>query len=390
MRINSNYTSDISILLNSIDEKTIFLSSWNKDNDLLDFPLSKVQSYNYLTKNEINTYFFSDEFMSLKRQIISDNIDFQKNGISTNNFTFVSNGTIAALLCLLTIFKEKRKIKALLLSPIYYIYINILNDLGGDIFVQSGYNINFSEICAEIEREKINLVIINNPLFGTGKCISKKILVSIQKLLLQNQGYLLVDNIYNGLKWYEKASINDFNLYQTLNLYNNFIITESLAKNLYLNGIKHCSIFSNAEYIKKIEENSVYLCGSLAASQYKFIEKLYSKNEHEFVIGQLDKNIEYAKNTYDLLLSILTKSDFFISKCESGGYCLLGIPRKYFTSNDNNLIALEILARTNILTLPHDRYLFELKHYYCFRVNLMIERNTIFYALTKLQNSFNI
>lgn len=389
MRINSNYTSDISILLKSAGKETIFLSSWNKDSDLLDFPLSKAKLYNCLNKNEINKYFFSDEFFNLKCQIISDNIDFDKNAISANNFTFVSNGTIAALLCLLTIFKEKRKIKALLLSPIYYIYINILKDLGGDIFVQPGYNIDLNKISNEINAEKINLVIVNNPLFGTGECISRKVLASIQKLLLKNEGFLLIDNIYNGLKWNEKASKNDFKLFKTLNSYNNFVITESLSKNLYLNGIKHCSIFSNTEYIKKIEENSVYLCGSITASQYKFIERLYSRNEHQFVIEQLNKNVEYAKKTYNFILSILIKSDFFISKCESGGYCLLGIPRKYFDSNDDISIALEILARTNILTLPHDRYLFNLKPYYCFRVNLMTERNILFHALNKLQKSFN-
>ena len=74
-------------------------------------------------------------------------------------------------------------------------------------------------------------------------CISNSDIKIIQLALLKTNGYILIDNIYNGLKWNNNILLNDFKLYNELSYYNNYVILESLAKNLFLNGIKHCAIF---------------------------------------------------------------------------------------------------------------------------------------------------
>lgn len=389
MKLSSTYTSDISKLISLANKNTIFLSSWDKDKDILPFPISKIDEYNTLFSNEINKYFFSDELKHLKEAIFIENIDFKRSHILSNNFTFVSNGTTAALLCILTILKEKQFLRVLLLSPIYYIYVDILKILGADIFVESGYCLNYNKIDTEIKSHKINLVIINNPLFGTGLCIPREMLAKIQISLSENSGCLLIDNIYNGLKWNEDITLNDFKLYESLSVSDNYIILESLAKNLYLNGIKHCILFSTNNWITKLENNSVFLCGSITAQQVKFIQKLYSKKEHQFVLSQLSKSVEYAKNNYDFLISLLSKSNFWLGECQSGTYCLLGIPNNQFAKQDYTSNAIEILKKANILTLPHDRYLFTKSNYYCFRINLMTDKNVLFEAIKNLQKCFD-
>ena len=153
----------------------------------------------------------------------------------------------------------------------------------------------------------------------------------------------MIDNIYNGLKWEQTASLNDFELYNKVSCYHNFIILESLAKNLFLNGIKHCSIFSSSEWIDKIEKNSVLFFGSITAQQYNYIQKLYSQNERSFIMQQLTQNIDYAQNNYYLLFSMLTNKKIYVSNCVSGIYCLFGIPRSKFNSQNDLSIAKEIL-----------------------------------------------
>ena len=317
MKIGSNFSSDISMLMSLINSDTIFLSTWNKEEDILPFSTSRVFEYNKMFESQINHYFFSDELEKLKENIIINNIEFEKNQISSQNFTFVSNGTTAALLSILTILKEQKSLRVLLLSPIYYIYIEILKILDVDIFALPANNINDEDILTNIKKEKINLVILNNPLFGTGICIQNRIIVDIQKSLLENNGCLLIDNIYNGLKWEGENFLNDFHLYKTICNNDNFIIMESLAKSLYLNGIKHCSLVSSEKWIEKLEKNSVYLCGSITAQQFNFIEKLYSKSEHQYIISQLNKNIEYVKENYNFLISLLSKSDFWLGDCKA-------------------------------------------------------------------------
>lgn len=76
-----------------------------------------------------------------------------------------------------------------------------------------------------------------------------------------------------------------------------------------------------------------------------------------------------------------------LSNCESGTYCLLGIPRKIFNAQDDLLIAQEIMQKCNILTLPHDRYLYYNEQYYCFRINLMIDQQTLLILLAHYKNA---
>lgn len=68
---------------------------------------------------------------------------------------FMSNGTLAAWLCILTILNEKKNLNVLLLSPIYYIYIEILKHLDAKIYVESAYDINYAKI-ASIIKSKAN------------------------------------------------------------------------------------------------------------------------------------------------------------------------------------------------------------------------------------------
>lgn len=105
MRICSDYSSDISTLIGLKGNDTLFISTWNKDEEILPFPENKVTEYNKLHQYEVNQYFFSDEFINLKENIVSENIEFKKYRISSSNFMFMSNGTLAAWLCILTILK---------------------------------------------------------------------------------------------------------------------------------------------------------------------------------------------------------------------------------------------------------------------------------------------
>lgn len=390
MKLSSDYSSDISSLLNMKKNDSLFISTWDKDEEVLPFPFTKIKEYNKLDCHQANKYFFSDEFLDLKNYILSENIEFKKNNIASSNFTFVSNGTIAAWLSILTILKEKKHIRALLLSPVYYIYIEILKQLNIDIYVESAYNTNFDSINSTIVSQEINLVIINNPLFGTGTCIPYQKIKSIQAVLSKTGGCILIDNIYNGLKWKSKISLNDFELYNSMFRYDNFIILESLSKNLFLNGIKHCSIFAHSKWINNLEKNSVYFCGSITAQQYNYIQRLYSQKEHSFIITQLTQNVNYAKKNYYLLLSMLSGKNVCVSHCISGGYCLLGIPKNKFNAQNDLLIAQEILQKCNVLTLPHDRYLYSNHEFYCFRINLMIKSDLLYKTIDALQTCFNI
>lgn len=78
MKLSSDYSSDISSLLNMKKNDSLFISTWDKDEEVLPFPFTKIKEYNKLDCHQANKYFFSDEFLDLKNYILSENIEFKK------------------------------------------------------------------------------------------------------------------------------------------------------------------------------------------------------------------------------------------------------------------------------------------------------------------------
>ena len=69
MKLNSNYSSDISSLLDIKRNDSIFISTWNKDEEINPFPNAKIIEYNQLNSIKSVIIIFSDEFLDLKKYI---------------------------------------------------------------------------------------------------------------------------------------------------------------------------------------------------------------------------------------------------------------------------------------------------------------------------------
>ena len=76
MKLNSDYSSDISSLLNEQRKDTLFISTWDKDEEILPFPSKKIAMYGKIESDQASKYFFSDELFDLKKYILSENGEF--------------------------------------------------------------------------------------------------------------------------------------------------------------------------------------------------------------------------------------------------------------------------------------------------------------------------
>ena len=54
MKLNSNYSSDISSLLDIKRNDSIFISTWNKDEEINPFPNAKIIEYNQLNSSQVS------------------------------------------------------------------------------------------------------------------------------------------------------------------------------------------------------------------------------------------------------------------------------------------------------------------------------------------------
>ena len=133
MKLSTSFDTSINRLLTLQNENTLFLSTWNKGTDHLEFSDAviwpAVKQYSKL-KNE---YFFSDELSEFKRSLVLNGV-FPLSDSELDCIGIFSNGTSAAMLALMSIKEIVSSLRAILIAPTYFTYVKILRDLDSDIY----------------------------------------------------------------------------------------------------------------------------------------------------------------------------------------------------------------------------------------------------------------
>lgn len=389
MILQQNFNTSIHELLEYVNKDTFFVSDWNKENDILNFNIDKFHIRTEYHK-EKNTYFFSDEFQILKKEFAPSILYNNKyNYICPNRFSIVSNCTIASFLGLYYISRRVKKVNALILSPTYFSYIHVLQDMDANIHYIECYDREDKTIIDEVKdniiNNSINIIIATEPLFGTGVSLSEKLFTNINNICNQNNVYFLIDYTYGGMKW-EDYNCEQDNFFINLTNSKYTILIMSICKRVFLNGIKHGIVIAAPEIIREIEEISVYIAGCLSEQQVLLYKQLYNVNNRNYLIETINSNNIHYKSNFELIKTLLNNTTFDISLCNCGYFCLIGIPKN--TNNKNISIAKNILSTTNILTIPHDRYIFNCNNNYYFRVNLAVSQEKLIPVLHNLLQTY--
>lgn len=390
MKLPNNHNTNIDdlILKSEIIDNSFFLSDWNKPSYLPEFnPYISATAMREAFKNS-SKYFFMDELKELK-QIFSNEIVLTENiDISFSNFTIASNGTTSALL-VIQVLNKHTQIRPILLTPIYFSYINLLKDMNIDIeyfpiVFKGKINIDYQALIKLIAQTNSNLLIINDPVFGVGLEITQEIYSNLINICEKCHVTLLVDYVYGGMEWYHQISLLNHYLISQINKKCQIIYIDSVSKRLFINGIKNSLIFADSSLISEIESFSVYSVGCLTSLQISYFKQIYNSHNYNDVINEIQKNIIIAKENYEILSALVSFTDLFLSTCNSGYYCLIYIPISFFKSTNYIDIANEILSSLKILTIPHDRYLYVEHQYYCCRINLILNKNDLLLSINKL------
>lgn len=398
MKLDNNYDSKIGNLFpKNKPNDYFFISDWDLHN--ADFSIDSAFFYSKLyakANYSINDYFFINERFKEKSWLINNcdlTLEKQNNKI---DFSIFPNGTTAAD-TIIQILNKDNKMIPLLISPVYFTYIDILKDNNCMINYypilssQGQYKFNINDIIKLIVQEKINMIIITYPIFGSGITID---IMDLKQLLQTSKKYninILIDYIYGDLEWNNNLQILPKTIINDIN--ENTVLLTSLSKNLFLNGAKTCLVFSNSELIKKIEKASVYKIGSMSQSQLEVFKLIYNKENKTMVLNILKKIRTHVQHNYEQIKSLCSSSSkgLLITECKSGIFCLLGIPKSLFEINKtDDDISKIIMEKSNILTIPHSRYLMCSSSYYWFRVNLSYSQELLIPQIYKLlQIDFN-
>lgn len=276
MRLPSLFDTSINHLLAFQNDNTIFLSTWNKGNDHLEFSdaviLSAIKQYSKF-KNE---YFFSDELFQYKRNLVFNKF-FPLSESKLDYIGIFSNGTSAAMLALMSIKEIVSQIRAILIVPTYFTYIKILQDLDSDIYYfpieidGSLAQLPINSIKECITYYKINLLVLTIPLFGTGLSPTKAQIEELCSICKNAHCYLLIDYLYGGMEWFKHNTIENEWLWGLCLKNAHIIFIESMSKRVFLNGIKSAIAGASMDLIRQMELKSVHLAGSLSYIQVEIL-----------------------------------------------------------------------------------------------------------------------
>lgn len=368
--------------LNHNDE-VIFLSNWDVSVDVKPY---RLIFYNYPINEQFNSYYYWTDEQGYALYFS----DFYKNSynktLNSESFLIGNNGTSSIMLSLLAL-TELNIERVLVFTPIYFSTLNLLEMLNMHVFrydlsITNDFQINMDALETFIKKNKIEVLFITDPIFGTGVEHNLDFYRKLSELTLKYNLWNIVDYVYGGMLWNEDNCIFNSKSDYIINNLRNTIFIESISKRLFINGIKFSLVFSEKTIIKKIKRLSIYTTGSMCLNQLETYRKIYDLNNIDDINNIINNNKEHALKTYNKIVSFLVGEKCITSKCNSSFFIIIGIPKTKY-ENDIN-IALNFVKNKGVLTIPHSRYLLESEKYYFFRVNLLQNIELLFEGLSRI------
>lgn len=366
----------------------IFLSDWDSDYNSIHMPnlafnnacLADVQKYYFWTDEEGYRASFQSFFSNQFSQTILK-----------ERFTIGSNGTSSVMLTL-TALKEAGKNRALILTPIYFSTLNLLDELNYDVVEYrlsaiNNFTIQMDVLEDSIIKRDIDTLIITNPLFGSGIEIGVETIKTIAQICNTHNVCLVMDYVYGGMPWEcENPAYYIFHypVYQAVSLAEQHVFIESISKRVFLNGAKFALVFSSSSIMRRILRLSVFMVGSMAQQQVSLVPQIYSAGAIPALASLISDNAQIAHNRYRMIKTILADSHINISNANCGYFALISMPSRACV-NDTTF-AIDMLEKTGVLTTPHSRYLYIENGLYSFRVNLLLDQQKLIEGITRLRN----
>lgn len=362
-------------------KKPLFISNWVP---LEDDILSVEFTNNFDESINEHSYLYSIDDFGYKQYFN----DFYRNSYTDDppHFSLFSNATIALYLVFKKLVLSNIK-NILAFSPCYFTSDSALQSLNFHVTYYSlirTEDLNYDKLLYVIKKQNIQAILITDPIYGTGVDIELDFYISLMKLCNRFNLSLIIDYAYGNMSWNSIDHIFNYTLLKELRKHNiNYFLVDSLPKRLFLNGNKFALLFSNKSNIDEIEQLSIFIEGSIMENQFKKYMECYDINNSTTINGIINNYCAVASKRYRLLRTFITDCDIKISKAKSGIFVLMGIPRKISPSKDLEF-AKKLIANKGIFLIPHSRYKLIDNQYFYFKVNLLINPEELFEAISKI------
>ncbi|MFX1446448.1 MAG: pyridoxal phosphate-dependent aminotransferase [Promethearchaeota archaeon] len=206
----------------------------------------------------------------------------------------------------------------------------------------SDFSLNIEQINASIT-DKTKAILINSPNNPTGYALDKKELEKIVDLVLEQDLYLISDEVYenyvyDGLRHLSPASLND--------MFDRTITLNAMSKFYSATGFRLGYVAANKDIIDLMEKYLQYtIAGTNHAAQYGFIEAL--KMDNSF----FDEILKYFDKRRLFVYNKLNEIGFEVVKPRGAFYIMPSIKNFNMSSHE---FSMRMMKEKGVAIVPGD------------------------------------
>lgn len=288
-----------------------------------------------------NQYAPSMGVLALRSAIAHNYQRFYKLNYNPENEILITNGATEAIFCAILAMVNPGD-EVVILEPFYDSYLATLQIAGAKIKVvtlkKPDFNFDLKELTEAVSKNT-KLLILNNPHNPTGKVFAKDEINQIGKLAIENDFYILSDEVYEFLTY----DVDHIPTATYNNLYERTITISSTGKTFGLTGWKIGWVAAPKNIVKSI--HNVHQFSSFCVAhpfQVAMSEALGSMDQY-----LIDFKKSY-RNKRDLLVSGLIDLGFTISN-PKGTYFAIG----FLPQGENDVeYCMKLIKNAKVATIP--------------------------------------
>ncbi len=308
----------------------------------------------------------------------------RRHGVDVKREWFVQfSGVVPALRHIIGVFTNPGD-SVLIMTPVYHQFRMVAEDNGCEIVTSKlllndgRYEIDFDDFAEKAAREDVKLCILCSPHNPVGRVWTKEELCRVAEICLENNVYLLADEIHSDLIMPGYRHVSMLSLDEKY--LDNLLVCTSPGKTFNLAGMQASNIFvPNKERRDAIELTRRNF--SLNALSYKAVEFAYRDSE-----DWVNEMIAYVDGNRKFAIAFFQKHfpEVFISEME-GTYLLWVDLRSFGMTMEEQ----ENLLRKKALLYVDEGYIFGEGGEGFERINLACPRHVLEAALGRLKKALD-
>ena len=359
----------------------ILISSWDVDEKVKLPNLILEETLPHLPSN-INKYYLVEEDHG--RTIIAQYLQ-NRFKIEISPSQILIGGSATSLICLVLLVLADEKKHILVLEPSYYSVhdtLDLLRCQYHSVCVSiPEFTYDYKEIETIIRNEKISVLVVTDPVFGSGIPLHQECYRHLTDLANQYHCTLVVDLARMGLAWGAEDEPILGEQFTWIQRAKQYAAIYSPCKKVFANGMKTGILLSSLGLVKKLQCYGDSVLGSISASQSLFLNTLLLEDSHDYIWRQIRENISLAKSRFEIIRTLFQQHECTLFRPQMGHYALVTFP---VTRSTEWRTFLKLLHKAGVYTLPMGLYGLSNRSLYSFRVNLFTDIEQLIEATDRI------